>query len=135
MRAFLLPSSPWKRVFAFPHTSCSDIFDCLSCSRFPDSAIAFNKSILPESFGCREILSDAVSFHKFTSHVRDQVTQGTLPSYPNHLKYPQYDLWPFGWHWKANVESRGEIYYVQELKNTCSLEVREHKRDLLRHFD
>ena len=23
----------------------------------------------------------------------------------------------FGWHWKANVESRGEIYNVQELKH------------------
>ena len=50
----------------FFETSCSDIFDCFSCSRFPDSAIAFNKSVLPWSFGCREIWSNAMSFQTLT---------------------------------------------------------------------
>ena len=74
-----------------------------------------------------------MSFHKFTelsfeftSHVRDQVTHGTCPIYPNHLKYRQNVIWPFGWHWKANVESRGKIYNVQELKHLL-VSVREHE--------
>ena len=30
----------------------------------------------------------------------------------------------FGWHWKANVESRGKIYNVQELKTLVRLSSR-----------
>ena len=98
----------------FHETSCSKIFDCLSRFRHCQGG----------SFGCSEILSNAVSFHKltefsleFTSHVRDQVIHGTCPTYPNHLKYRHNVIRPFGWHWKANVESRGKIYNGQELKH------------------
>ena len=97
---------------------------CLLGSRLPDSAIAFNKPFLPRSFGCCEILFDAVSFHKltefsleFTSHVGDQVIHGTCPIYPFHLKYRQNVVWPFGRNWRANFESRGEVYTVQERKH------------------
>ena len=57
---------------------------------------------------------------KLTSHVGDQVTHGTCPIYPNHLKHRQDVIRPFGWHWKANVESRGEISYpMLRNSNTC----------------
>ena len=35
--------------------SCSNVFDCFSDCRSPFSVVAFNKSVLPRSFRCREI--------------------------------------------------------------------------------
>ena len=115
----------------FHKTSCSDISDSLPCSCFPDSAIASsNKSILPESFGCREKESDVMTFHKltdlsfeFTSHVRDQVTAQFIQTISSTDKTSSG---LFRWHWKANVESRGKIYNTQELKHLF-VRVREYK--------
>ena len=106
----------------FQESSRSDIFHCISGSRFPDSAVAFNNPILPRSFRCSEIFSDTMGFHKLTeftleltSHVGDQVTHRTCPTYPNHLKHRQDIIRPFGWHWN-----------FQELKHLI-VWVRKHK--------
>ena len=66
--------------------------------------------------------SDAMSFHnltelsfEFTSHVRDQVTHGTCPNLSKPSQVPTKRHLAF-WMALENVESRGKIYNVQELK-------------------
>ena len=60
-------------------TSCSDILNCLSCSRFPNSAIAFNRSNLPSNFGCREMLSKTMKFSTLTEFSFAVTSHGTCP--------------------------------------------------------
>ena len=114
-------------------TSCSDIFDCFSCTCLPDSDVAFNKSALPRSFGCREILSDAMNFHKLTelssnSHPLSEIKLLMGPaqfirtiSSTDNTSSSLLDGTE-----KANVESRGKIYNVLELKHLF-VWVREYK--------
>ena len=112
---------------------------CFSGSRFPDSANAFNMFILPRSFGCREVLSNAVGFHKltqlsleFTSNVGDQVTHGTCPIYPKYVKYRQDVVWRF---WMS-LKSKCGISWRDLCSGTRTL-VRlspQAQRDRLRHL-
>ena len=120
-----LPSSTWRWVFAFARNLVLQhlwlpSWQPLTRFRHCVQQVRFATELqMPWNIGGCHGLPWTHRVLPRVHHVRDQVTRESCPTFPNHLKYRWDVIRPLGWHWKADVESRGEICLFK-ISNTCS---------------
>ena len=109
-RAFYAQFTMEASLRHFDKASSPNVFDGFSSSCLPNATVPFNKSVLLQVFGCREILSNTVCFHKLA---------WVMPIFPNHLENRQNVIWPLGWHGKQMVNRVVRSTMLRN-SNTCS---------------